>query len=619
MCGFSGVLYARKDRIVIPKDLQSMTEVIAHRGPDDEGYHLKDNLGLGFRRLSIIDIDAGNQPMCDSQRRAWIVFNGEIYNYKSIKGDLSKKGYVFNNNSDTEVVINAYLEYGEEFVNRLRGMFSFAIWDDNNKIIILGRDRFGIKPLFYSLNKERLVFGSEMKSILKGGFSKKEFDWQAIDSYFSYGYILSPLSIYKDIRKLSPGHLLIVKNEESQLKGELKRYWKSSFTEDSSINFETYKDLIIEKLNESVKAHLVSDVPVGAFLSGGIDSNAVVSAMVKLYPERVKSFSIGFKEPDFNEALFAKESASKYGTDHTELYLEPYSADIIDKIIDMYDEPFSDSSAIPTYFVSKLASESVKVVLSGDGGDEFFGGYSSYQRLIRMRRYKQLIRICRPLFNKVSLGMPATMKGKRFLYSLTKDPDLVYSYTMQVYEKEKRNFFHPDVIINIMENQAVNIKLGHIAESNTSDYISRMMELDINTYMVDDILTKVDRASMANSLEVRVPIIDHEFFELAARIPSSMKIKGDTGKYIFREALKGQIPDYIYNKPKSGFAIPLTKWFKNDLTKFYLDKLIIARENGIVSPAYIDNLISLKDLGSLTSRVWPIVLFSEWLDLKHNN
>ena len=547
MCGFTGVWFATNERVVDSFLLKEMSNVIKHRGPDDEGFLIDKNIGFGFRRLSIIDLNYGHQPMCDSLGQAWIVFNGEIYNYKSLRKELESRGRIFKTKSDTEVILNSYLEYGIDFVSNLRGMFSFAIWDINRKRIVLGRDRFGIKPLYYLLDSEHLVFGSEMKSILKGNFSKKVLDWQAVDSFFSYGYILSPLTIYNDIRKLSPGHILVIESVNNHFSGTLKRYWKPEFCEDTSLTFEDYKELIKEKLNETVNAHLVSDVPVGAFLSGGIDSNAVVSEMIKIYPEKVKTFSIGFNDPRYNEAKLAKKCAEFYGTDHTELYLKPESAEIIDKIVDIYDEPFADSSAIPTYFVSKLAAGKVKVVLSGDGGDEFFAGYNSYLRMLAIHKFRKIIQISRPISKVISDSMPFSMKGKRFLYSLSKNPEQIYAHTMQVNDVEKNFLFHPDVICKIKNNPSSSIKIEHLS-SNTSDYISRLLSLDISTYMVDDLLTKVDRASMANSLEVRVPIIDHEFFELAAKIPSSMKIKNRTGKFIFRESMKEQIPADVYNK-----------------------------------------------------------------------
>ena len=612
MCGFTGIWNAENTDHIETRKLEAMTRVIIHRGPDSEGFYINNNVGLGFRRLSIIDLAAGNQPMCDLQERAWIVFNGEIYNYKELQKSLIRKGYHFKTQSDTEVILNAYLEYGLDFVDHLRGMYAFAIWDIKNNRMVLGRDRFGIKPLYYLLTNKRVVFGSEMKSILKSGYSNRQLDWQAVNSFFSYNYILNPISIYSDIKKLTPGHLLIIQSDGSTFQRKDKKYWQPTFTVDNSFSFEDYKIMIKEKLNETVKAHLVSDVPVGAFLSGGIDSNAVVSAMIKLYPEKVNTFSIGFKEPKYDEAILSKQSAVQYGTKHTELYLEKGSIDLIDKIIDMYDEPFADSSAIPTYFVSRLASEHVKVVLSGDGGDEMMGGYTTYQRLIKIQKYKNLIRYGSPLFKLASDAMPSGVRGKRFLNSLTNDPDIISAYAMEVDDVEKLKYFHPDVVSNISNNPASSIKLEYIKNSNSNDYISRMMELDISTFMVDDILTKVDRASMANSLEVRVPLIDQDFFEMASKIPSQMKIKGNIGKYIFREAVKDQIPDFIYNKPKTGFSIPVTEWFKNDLSEYVVNALHEAKDIGIFNQNYINTLLKTPNIGSLVTRIWPLVVFSTW-------
>jgi len=617
MCGFTGVCFADNENQVAPNVLKDMCDVIAHRGPDDEGFMIEKNIGFGFRRLSIIDLSSGHQPMSDALEQAWIVFNGEIYNYKQLKRELEFRGRIFKTTSDTEVILNSYLEYGLDFVNSLRGMFAFAIWDKRNNKIVIGRDRFGIKPLYYSINSDRLVFGSEMKSILKGKFSRKELDWQAVDSYFSYGYVLSPLSIYQDIRKLSPGHILVVDVVDKKFAVRLKRYWKPVFKEDNSLSFEDYKELIKEKLNETVKAHLVSDVPVGAFLSGGIDSNAVVSTMIKYYPDKVKTFSIGFGDAKYNEAVLAKKCAEFYGTDHTELYLKPESAELIDKIVDFYDEPFADSSAIPTYFVSKLAAKEVKVVLSGDGGDEFFAGYDTYPRMKAINQYRHIIRVASPLSKAISNLMPFSMRGKRFLYSLTKNPSQIYAHTMQFNEIEKNFLFHQDILHNIKNNPSVNIKIGHLS-NDTDDFVSRQQGMDISSLMVDDILTKVDRASMANSLEVRVPIIDHEVFELAARIPSNMKIKENIGKHILREAIKDQIPIEVYNKPKTGFTIPVNDWFGNNLLDYAHETLMEAERSGIFNPEYLRPFINNKDLGGQVTRTWTILAFTKWMERIHN-
>jgi len=612
MCGFTGIWFSDKEKKVSKNLLEKMTSAIAHRGPDASGYHVDGNMGMGFRRLSIIDLEGGQQPMCDATGRAWVTFNGEIYNYKQIREQLLQKGYTFNTHSDTEVLLNAYLEYGNNCVDHLRGMFAFAIYDVRACKLVLGRDRFGIKPLHYLLSNTTLVFGSELKSIVESGYSKKQIDPSAVDSYFSYGYILSPLSIYKDVKKLQAGSLLVITlNNQQCFNSQLIRYWRPTFKPDFKIGYEDYKERLKDKLQETVRMHLVSDVPVGAFLSGGIDSNAVVSSMIKMVPHPIQTFSIGFGNKGFDEAVLAKKSAAIYGTQHTELYLEPGSANLLDKIVEMYDEPFGDSSVIPTYFVSKMAAQSVKVVLSGDGGDEFFGGYKDYQRLLTINKYRHFLKIGSPAFKLLSRNMPKNMKGKRFLYSLSHNPAQVHALTMEINSQEKKDFFSRD-FYNQDFTTAASIKLNHLQSSLSGDFISKQMELDILTYMTDDILTKVDRASMANSLEVRVPLIDHEFFELAASIPSSMKISGQTGKYILREAVKNQIPDFIYNKPKTGFTVPITKWFKDDLSDYVMASLEDAKSTGIINDDYIDELLKTKNIGSLVTRIWPIIIFSAW-------
>ncbi len=613
MCGFAGILHSDPQQKADPAMLRRMTETIAHRGPDADGYQFEDSLGMGFRRLSIIDLEGGQQPMTDAGDRAWITFNGEIYNYREVREKLKQKGYRFTTNSDTEVVLNAYLEFGISFVEHLRGMFAFAIYDRRSRKLVLGRDRFGIKPLFYSLSDNFLVFGSELKVLLASGSIQKEIDPRAVDSYFSYGYIISPLTIYKSARKLPAASLMVVDQKGTGgFNVEISKYWAPVFRPDATISFVDYKQRLKEKLSETVQAHLVSDVPVGAFLSGGIDSNAVVSTMVRLVPGQVKTFSIGFKDKNFNEAALAASAAKAYGTRHTELYLEPGSADVLDKIVDVYDEPFGDSSAIPTYFVSKMAAESVKVVLSGDGGDELFGGYNDYQRLQKIRRFRYALRLASPALRALSSVMPYAMKGRRFLYSLSRNPDYLHALAMEVNDQEKKFFFSREYYESHLAHPASELKTTYLVNSVSSEYLSRQMELDIQTYMTDDILTKVDRASMAHSLEARVPLIDHEFFELASAIPVSMKVSGATGKYIFREAVKDMIPDYIYSKPKTGFTVPITKWFKDDLSDYVVSALEAAGKTGVINPAYIKDLLNTGNPGSLVTRIWPVIVFSAW-------
>lgn len=618
MCGFTGIINFSPNNKVSEQVLKRMNTTIAHRGPDEESYYIKDNIGLGFQRLSIIDLEQGKQPMTDSEKKFWIVFNGEIYNYQNLKNELIADGYKFTTNSDTEVIINCYKKYGQECVQKLRGMFAFILWDSINNAVFMARDRFGIKPLFYLVHNEGIVFASELKALLNSGFSKKEINIKALDSFFTYNYILSPYTIYQDIHKLSAAHTLFIDLNQTNKILTPKKYWHPTFAPDYSLDFNDYTSMIDQKLKETVNNHLVSDVPVGAFLSGGIDSNSVVSKMTQLYRSQVKTFTIGFEENNFDESSLASISAKKFNTNHHELIINKNSALELEKIIDMYGEPFGDSSAIPTYFVSKLAANHVKVVLSGDGGDEFFGGYDLYRRLLKMKNFNIPSFIRYPLFRGLSKILPERLPGKRFSYILSQNPDYSYAYFNNMWYDEKAKVFNQDILNQIRKDPIQKVKIEHIKNSSTTEYLSKMMELDILTYLTDDILTKVDRASMANSLEVRVPIIDHEFFEVAMKIPGKYKIKEETGKYIFREAMRKNLPEEIYTQKKRGFAIPIYEWFKSDLNDFMKDSINTGNTlTEYFQPNYLNKIKNTKNLGSLISRVWPIIVFNTWLNKIH--
>lgn len=619
MCGIAGIAHFNFSHKVILKDLKDMTDTIFHRGPDDEGHLVDNNIGLGFRRLSIIDLSLGHQPMSDSLKKVWIVFNGEIYNYHILRSDLTNLGYRFSTNSDTEVIVNCYLEYGEKCLEKLRGMFAFVVWDKEKNKLFIARDRFGIKPLYYLLDSNGIVFASELKAVYRTNYSKKEIDIKAVDSFFTYGYILSPLTIYKDIKKLPAGHSLSIDLDNPTKTYSPKRYWHPTFSIDYNTSFEDYQYQIREKLRESTKAHLVSDVPVGAFLSGGVDSNSVVSMMSSEYEGKLKTFTIGFEDNKYDESRIAKLTSEKYKSEHHELIINKESALNLEKIISLYDEPFGDSSAIPTYFVSKLAAQHVKVVLSGDGGDEFFGGYDSYRRLLKMSRINLPQSVKYPIFRSLSKILPGNLPGKRFSYTLAQKKMHQYAYFGHMWYDEKSDFFIPEVLRQIRNDPIHRLKTGYLDDSVSNDYLSKMMELDILTYMPDDILTKVDRASMANSLEVRVPIIDHEFFELAMKIPSNHKVKPEKGKYIFREAMRDYLPQEVYNLPKQGFKIPITEWFKDDLNDFVHDNL--NSDNSItdfVQRSYLEKLQHTNKLGSKITRIWPIIVFNYWLNNLHS-
>jgi asparagine synthase (glutamine-hydrolysing) len=616
MCGITGIIYADTERKVDQRLLEQMNNEIIHRGPDDYGYYNEMNVGLGFRRLSIIDLNSGHQPMQDSTGRLTIVFNGEIYNYIELKAGLKQMGFNFLTTSDTEVILNLYLSEGTAGIKKLRGMFAFVIFDKMESKIVAVRDRFGIKPFYYYLNHNTFIFGSELKSITQAENLDLNIDNHAIESFFSYGYILGQQSIYREIKKLKPANILEIKFGDKLFEVTVSKYWTPAYSPVHLKSEHEIADYVRDALLDSVSKHLISDVPVGAFLSGGIDSSAVVALICKLGHSRPDTFSIGFKEAKFNELPFARAVADRYNTNHHELIVEPTSASLIDRVINNFDEPFADSSAIPTYIVSNLASQYVKVVLSGDGGDELFAGYDTYKRLRQIQKVGNIPGFIRnPLFRTISNVLPAKLMGKRFSYYLSKNPEYSYAYFAHVYENEKKNFYSSDFYQKIKNNPIEEEKIRIIKDSQAPDLISKMMELDVLTYMPDDILTKVDRASMLNSIEVRVPFIDHVFAEKMFGIPSSLKLRGKEGKYILKRALQNDLPPEVLSHKKQGFTIPFNAWFKDDLREYVGDALSnTSLLEEFISKKYLNNIKDTSKAGSLITRIFPILVLSLWLN-----
>jgi asparagine synthase (glutamine-hydrolysing) len=603
-------------------ELKAMSDSIRDRGPDDEGFYLNGNIGLGFRRLSIIDLSTGHQPLSNEDRSIWIVFNGEIYNYKELQGALIKQGHTFRTKSDTETIVHLYEQYGTGCLKYLRGMFAFSIWDNNKRQLFCARDRFGIKPFYYYVDQEKFVFGSEIKAILKSEQIDKTISYDALDSYFTFGYITSDLSIYKNIRKLQPAQYLLFNKDNNSITTE--KYWDIDFEPDYSKSAEQWAQEIEASFSESVKLHMISDVPLGAFLSGGIDSSSVVAMMAKNSTRPVKTFSIGFKEQKYNELTFAREVAQKYHCEHHEQIVEPESISLLPTLVNKYDEPFADSSAIPTYYVSKLAREFVTVVLSGDGGDELFAGYSDYSKFNKL--YSSKLNFHDPKLNKLIWGniykaIPQAIPGKGLSYYLSQNKKYVGAY-ISFWTKDERQklLLHNQVPVNY-ETGSELYKERIIKESKTNDFVSNLQNLDMKTYMVDDILTKVDRASMLNSLEVRVPILDHKFAELTFKIPSNLKLNGTSKKYIFKEAMKPYLPESIFNHTKQGFAIPKSVWFKDDLEEYVYDTLlsITARSSKYLNRNYVKKTLDTNKNGirDLSSKVWSLIIFEEWLKQNH--
>ncbi len=615
MCGITGKLFFDRNREVSLNEIKKMTDVLYHRGPDDKGYYIQKNIGLGFRRLSIIDLKSGHQPLSDHNERYWITFNGEIYNFQELRSNLQKKGYIFRTASDTEVVVNLYAEYKEKCLEYLRGMFAFVIWDSKENELFGARDRFGIKPFFYYQDDEKFVWASEIKSISVSENIKKDVSIESLDYYFAYGYTPQNQSIYSQIKKLKPGTYFLSKPLEKD-KLVIKSYWEIKFEPDYSKTETYWKKAIYETLNESVKLRMNSDVPLGAFLSGGIDSSTVVALMSLNSEKPIKTFSIGFKEEKFNELQYARLIAEKYKTEHHEFIVEPKSIELLPDLVKAYDEPFADTSAIPTYYVSKLTSEHVTVALSGDGGDELFAGYSNYDRMNMLYRNKLTSNF---LFSSLNKMIPDYMFGKGITYFLSKDKNNIGAYFCLWEDYQRKKIFNSEIRENLQGKYAEKSKLN-LLSSMSGDFLSKMQQLDMQTYLVDYILTKVDRASMQNSLEARVPFLDHKFAELSFKIPSSMKIKGDAKKYILKESFKNILPEQVISHKKQGFDIPLNKWFNGDL-KVYARDTILSSKNlfDFIDKDQVKKILEYSGKGArdYSSKIWSLLFLDEWL--KQNN
>jgi asparagine synthase (glutamine-hydrolysing) len=608
-----------------------MCATIVHRGPDDEGIFVTNTVGLGTRRLSIIDIEGGHQPLSSEDGSVWVAHNGEIYNFPDLRQELVSRGHSFRTRTDTEAIVHSYEEWGEQCIQKFRGMFAFALWDDRQKKLLVVRDRVGIKPLYYSLieDKERtLVFGSELKTILVHPEVERALEPQALDLYLTLEYIPEPLSAFKNIYKLPAGTFLAYEQGEIRL----EKYWDITEDKESekpdklrSTNVVSLEDELYEKLKEAVKVRLISDVPLGAFLSGGIDSSAIVGLMHELGVSPIRTFSIGFEDATYDELAHARRISQKFHTDHEEFILKPQALELTEKLVHHLDEPFGDFSIFPTYLVSKMAREHVKVILSGDGGDELFAGYEHYQaqKLSRM-----------PLVSFLSKPMPAILrkfppspkkkglwnKMRRYAQGFEHPQDLRhFRWMMFLNQKEREELYSKDF----------NQELGGIKPFHTFppldelypqldrfDNTSGELYLDLKSYLVDDILVKVDRMSMATSLETRVPLIDHEVVEFAFRIPGHLKLKGMTTKWIFKKTMERLLPHQNIYRTKEGFSIPIKHWLRNELKALMLHYLSETRiaEAGIFSPGAIQHKIQAHMDGreNYSHQLWALLVFEIW-------
>jgi len=613
MCGILGVwdFSSRVDRALI----KQMRDLLTHRGPDDKGIFIDNQIGLSHRRLSIIDLSkAGNQPMSNEDGSIWITYNGEIYNFQEIKEDLEKKGHQFKSNTDTEVIIHAYEEYGHNCLSLFNGMFALGIWDSNKRELFLARDRIGVKPLVYYQDKDKFIFASELKAILPYPEINKEVSEEAISHYLSFGYVPTPLCIFKSMAKLPPGHYAIVdKNNEISI----KKYWEINFNTPINKTEEEYCREIIENLEKATKLRMISDVPLGAFLSGGIDSSAVVAMMSKLSKEPVKTFTIGFEEQDFDESKYARQISELFNTEHKEKIVKMDAVKIFDDLVWHYNEPFADSSAIPTYYVSQMTREHVIVALSGDAGDENFIGYNRYIPNRNEILAKLTPEVLKPIISRTGKCFfnqghekPLFQKiGRKFDLLNMKDEERCFEWQSHF------NTYYKNELVkeNLKKYDSKQILLGKTDRYEQT--ILKKQYFDFKHYLPDDILVKVDIASMAHSLEVRSPFLDYKLVENAASIPHQIKMKNNVKKYILKKALKGILPKDSLDRKKTGFAIPLVHWFRKDLKSLSYDILLdnITINRGYFNREAIKKLLDSHNQGADHSdRIWNLLFLEKW-------
>jgi asparagine synthase (glutamine-hydrolysing) len=612
MCGIAGIMSVT-GRPVMEEELHAMCDAMIARGPDDEGVYLAQEVGLAMRRLSIIDLHTGHQPVCNEDRTVWVVLNGEIYNYRELRSELIGRGHEFSTATDTEVIVHLYEELGDRCMERLRGMFAFALWDVRRRRLLLVRDRLGIKPLYYAMVKGRLLFASELKSILQIPEVERTVNWGSLDHLLAYMTTPATESIVAGVRKLEPGHRLSI-----SVGGEprIERYWALQFQPEMGRSEDDVAEELRARLTECVRLHLVSDVPVGAFLSGGTDSSAVVAAMSSVASGRVKTFSIGFRDQDFNELPYARMVAERFDTDHHELILEPDVMELLKDLAWDLDEPLGDSSAIPTYMVSKLAAQHVKVVLSGDGGDELFAGYTSYVVEGRERRARFLPAIARGALGSLSSAMPEGVRGKNWLHHFSLPGPERYLDAVTLFKRgDRHRVLTREAMAQLLKCPTEQSRLERLQKNETGHWLSDLQSMDLDYYLPLDILTKVDRMSMAHSLEARVPLLDHTFVEFAARIPVGMKLKRGRTKHIFVRALRGLLPDRVLNRPKQGFAPPIGSWLRRHLGQLMRDTILSerCRRRGILDVPAIEALVRRHGQGRpVEYQLWTLISFELW-------
>lgn len=612
MCGIAGIVGMNGEPVAL-EEIRAMCDALIHRGPDDAGYFVDSQIGLGMRRLSIIDVGHGQQPVWNETHDICVVMNGEIYNYRDLRLGLISRGHVFSSGSDTEVIVHLYEEMGEACIKQLRGMFAFALWDKKKQLLLLARDRIGIKPLYYAEANGRLMFASEIKALLQLPDIEKTLDWSSVSHLFSFLSTPAADSIIKGIHKLQPGHLLRLEQGKSP---QLVQYWNVQFQPDYQRSEEDTIGELRERLEEAVRFCMISDVPIGAFLSGGLDSSAVVALMSRQNKNPVNTFSIGFTDPAFDESPHAKSVALALGTAHHQLILQPDVGGLMQRMAWYLDEPFGDSSAIPTFLVSQLAARHVKVILSGDGGDELFAGYDKYLVEDRERQRVVLPAALRYMLATLAQTLPEGTRGRNYLRHRTLLGPARYLDAGSLFAgSQKASVFQPAFAEQVLACDSWHDATRTLLESGDTHWLSALQYQDLKSYLPLDILTKVDRMSMAHSIETRVPLLDHPLIEFVATIPATMRLKQGRTKHVFKEAMRGLLPDATINRRKQGFAVPLGHWFRGDLGGF-LSEILLSEHcaaRGIFNTDYIRKLLTLHRQGRpLDQHLWVLLSFEMW-------
>jgi len=620
MCGIAGQV--RADRAPIdPELVPRMCAALEHRGPDSRGLFADDGIGLGIQRLRIIDLETGDQPISNEDGSVVVVLNGEIYNYRELRRELEARGHRFATQGDTETIVHLYEELGPACVRRLHGMFAFALWDARRRQLLLARDRLGKKPLFYALRDGRLTFASEVRALLEDAEVPRDADYAAIDRYLAYGYVPAPLSAFRAVRKLPPAHTLLWRDGRVAV----DRYWALDYGRKlEPLATEELCERIRDALRAATRRRLVADVPLGAFLSGGIDSSAVVAAMAEASSGPVRTFSIGFDREAFDELPHARRIAELFGTDHHEFVVRPDAIDVLPRIVRHHGEPFADSSAIPSFYLASLTRRYVTVALNGDGGDEAFGGYTRYVANALADRLQALPGWLRRAGATLGERLPATgeishpvQRARRLARTLALDSAGRYARYVQIFDDEQRAALYSDALLaEVRVEDAVDVVRHPWQAATGGDVVDRMLEVDTCTYLPDDLIAKIDIATMAHSLEARSPLLDHEVMELAAAVPADLKVRRSEKKWIFRQALRGWLPDETLDRPKQGFSVPISDWLRHELSgwarEILLDGEAVGR--GWFRRESVEAMLAQHAAGvdAEAPRLWSLLVLELW-------